>query len=681
MKLVKRSFLCMLVLLIFLIPASGVFAEYQDHGEYMSEPEVETQGGIELESSRFPIDRYTVNNEAEDDMIKGAFLGFSNAIFTFTGNIVVLVDTALQELFTLEPIDRFSGHINLISQSIYDTLRDYFGEMLFVFAVSYMLFLAVTKGTFQEVFRRSVLFLMVLLFGGFWMLNAGYFMSTFNNLSVEVQGYLLDAGNGLITMVDDDGVYEQANEIDQENPVSGTIGMMRNVYFDLALKRPYLIINYGETNEQVINDADAYSSEELPGGGDYNRVDRLLAYERTSDALEAKQDYINNFELRDYNNHSMAEGSVWTQLGQVLIGFLAAVFLAIPFLGLGILNFLLQLVALALAFFLPFALVISYIPQFAYSGFKVFLKLLTTFVVKAMLALVIVFVFTLTFVVDVMIPPEGFAMYLVNTVVLIALLLLLMKKRDAIVKLVTAGRVQSMDSGFMNNVQQRMVSPAIDKTAKAVSAFHPGAGRAIQQINRMQQSSTLSDGGGGKTPVSIHKKQRTPQPTSDDESSDSENHHSENQTFNGDGRTSQHEHVSKMNQEGVPFSDGEKRSSPEVVYFSDRKQRKTQHNQDTISIENTGFSDSKETDPVSDKEKVYPSKKNKLSNQSQKQQNNQPRKQQINQSQEQKIHSSERELKERETRNKSSARSAKLSVAPSRSSMVKRNKQVLRKKE
>jgi hypothetical protein len=144
-----------MVLLLFLIPASGVvFAEYKDHADYMSEPEIETQGGIELESTRIPIDRYNVNNEAEEDMIKGAFLGFSNAIFTFTGYIVTGVDTALQELFTLEPIDRFSGHINLISQSIYDTLQDYFGQMLFVFAVSYMIYLAVAKGTFQEAFRR-----------------------------------------------------------------------------------------------------------------------------------------------------------------------------------------------------------------------------------------------------------------------------------------------------------------------------------------------------------------------------------------------------------------------------------------------------------------------------------------------------------------------------------------------
>lgn len=617
-----------MVLILFLIPASGVvFAEYGGHEENMSEPEVETQGGIELESTRFPIDRYTVNNEAEDDMIKGAFMGFSNAIFTFTGNIVLGVDKALEELFTLEPIDRFSGHINLISQSIYDTLQEYFGQMLFVFAVSYMIYLAVAKGTFQEAFRRSVLFLMVLLFGGYWMLNAGYFVSTFNNLSVEVQGYLLEAGNGLITMVDDDGVYEQTDAIDLENPVSGTIGMMRNVYFDLSFKRPYLIINYGETDEQVINDADEYSPEDLPGGEDYNRVDRLLAYERTSDGLDQKQDYINEFELGDYNNHSMAEGQVWTQLGQVLIAFLAAVFLAIPFLGLGILNFLLQLVALALAFFLPFALIVSYIPQFAYSGFKVFLKLLTTFVVKAMLALVIVFVFALTYVVDVMIPPESFAMYLVNMVTLITLFLLMIKKRDAIVKLVTAGRVQSMDGQLMNNVQQRMVSPAMDKTAKAVSHFHPGAGKAIQNVNRMQQAATLSDSASGSTNQSHLRKERTPQRFGS-ETSPSENRQSENLSSNRRERTSQQDQVSGVSsegdQQGSSSSSNHERPSQSVGDLSDRKQRKTQAEENTTKPKDKYSFDSKEKSSI--KGKSYHSSGEDKSRQSQKEQGNQSQK-------------------------------------------------------
>ncbi|UJL47093.1 hypothetical protein KFZ58_03935 [Virgibacillus sp. NKC19-16] len=628
MKWVKRSLLWLMVFILFLIPASGVvFAEYGGHEENMSEPQVEMQGGIELESTRFPIDRYTVNNEAEDDMIKGAFMGFSNAIFTFTGNVVVGVDKALEELFTLEPIDRFSGHINLISQSIYNTLQDYFGQMLFVFAVSYMIYLAVAKGTFQEAFRRSVLFLMVLLFGGYWMLNAGYFVSTFNNLSVEVQGYLLEAGNGLITMVDDDGVYEQTDAIDVENPVSGTIGMMRNVYFDLSFKRPYLIINYGETDEQAINDADEYSPEDLPGGESYNRVDRLLAYERTEDGLSQKQDYIQSFELSDYNNHSMAEGQVWTQLGQVLIAFLAAVFLAIPFLGLGILNFLLQLVALALAFFLPFALIVSYIPQFAYSGFKVFLKLLTTFVVKAMLALVIVFVFALTYVVDVMIPPESFAMYLVNMVTLITLFLLMIKKRDAIVKLVTAGRVQSMDGQLMNNVQQRMVSPAMDKTAKAVSHFHPGAGKAIQNVNRMQQAATLSESASSSTNQSDLRKERTPQ-HSGSETSPSENQPSEKPSSNRRERTSQHDQVSGVpsegDQQGSSSSSNHERPSQSVVDLSDRKQRKTQAEENTTKPKDKYSSDFKEKPPIEGKS--YHSSGEDKRRQSQKEQSNQSKK-------------------------------------------------------
>lgn len=48
---------------------------------------------------------------------------------------------------------------------------------------------------------------------------------------------------------------------------------------------------------------------------------------------------------------------------------LVAIVLGIPFLGLAFLNFLLQIIALVIVFFIPFAFMILYIPQIANSGF------------------------------------------------------------------------------------------------------------------------------------------------------------------------------------------------------------------------------------------------------------------------------------------------------------------------
>lgn len=117
----------------------------------------------------------------------------------------MFVDTAMDKLYSLEPIDEFADTLTIISTTVYDTLKEHFGELLFIFAVGYIVYLFIAKGSVQEALRRSVLFFLVLVVGGYWMLNAGYFMKSLNALSVEAQGYMLEAGNGLINVAEGEG--------------------------------------------------------------------------------------------------------------------------------------------------------------------------------------------------------------------------------------------------------------------------------------------------------------------------------------------------------------------------------------------------------------------------------------------------------------------------------------------
>ncbi|MFB4212955.1 CD3337/EF1877 family mobilome membrane protein [Shouchella sp. JSM 1781072] len=457
-KAIWISIGAVLIALLFFGSHTLVFANDQEN---MTEPKIEEKGGVELSIKRFPISRYVANNEDADGRIKGAFVGFTNVIFSLAGNVVLVVDTAMDKLYSLEPIDEFADTLTIISTTVYDTLKEHFGELLFIFAVGYIVYLFIAKGSVQEALRRSVLFFLVLVVGGYWMLNAGYFMKSLNTLSVEAQGYMLEAGNGLINVAEGEGVYADTNQIDPENKMDGTIAIMRNVYFDLAMKKPYLIVNYGTTSENAINENDHAEPEEVPGGSNFNRVDRLLAFQLTSDGESDRQGYVGG-EIDQYNNENMGGGNVFQQMGQSLIALIGSILLGIPFLLLALLNFLLQLIALALAFFIPFAFVMSYIPQLAYSGFVSIGKLLSVFVLKAMLGILILFVYVLCFIVDSVLPPEGFAMYLVNLTVLVAVLLLMIWKRDALIKMVTAGKVTSVDNNMLNQVRNEMVNPAVN---------------------------------------------------------------------------------------------------------------------------------------------------------------------------------------------------------------------------
>lgn len=453
------------LLLASLILAVSVMAA---DGDTTTQPKSVKVGGVELEIKRFPLSRYQANNEESDSRIKGAFVGLTNVTFSFAGNIVRVVDAGMDILYNLQPIDEFADSMTNVSKTVYTTLKNNFGETLFIFLCGYVVYLFVVRGSVKEATRRSVLFITVMLIGGLWMSNAGYYMKALNALSVEAQGKLLVAGNGFVGMVKDEGNYVDNSKIEKGKEMEGTVAIMRNVYFNLALKKPYLIVNYDETSEKKINE----KGSDKKGG--LNRIDKLLSYKLSAEGEREKLKYLKEYEKDKYSNDAVTSGNVYNQLGQSIIAVLVAIILGIPFLGLAFLNFLLQIIALAIVFFIPFAFMISYVPQLAYSGFVTLGRLGSVFLLKAMLGILILFVYVMCFIVDQLIPPNGFGMYLLNVVVLSALLWIGFKKRDSIIKFVTAGKVVSIDNNMMENVRKEMVQPSWETAKKGANTLGSG---------------------------------------------------------------------------------------------------------------------------------------------------------------------------------------------------------------
>ncbi|QMI90274.1 CD3337/EF1877 family mobilome membrane protein [Bacillus velezensis] len=469
----KKILIVSTVILLFLTIITAVSTIAAD-GDTTTQPKIEKSGGVELESKRFPISRYQANNEASDEMLKGPFVGMTNVTFSFAGNIVRVVDAGMDIMYNLKPIDKFADSITNVSKTVYKSLKKNFGEALFIFVGGYVVYLFFVRGSAKDAMRRSILFIVVLVIGGLWVANSGYYMKAFNALSVELQGKLLKAGNGLIGIVENEGIYADALKIEKGKEMEGTVAVMRNVYFDIALKKPYLIVNYDQTSAAKINEK-GDSKEEL------SRIDKLLSYKLSDEGQKEKQKYIEETEIKKYNNDTMTSGNVFNQLGESVIAVVSAIAIGIPFLALAFLSFLLQIIALAIVFFIPFAFIIAYVPQFAMSGFVALGRLLSVYLLKAMLSILILFVYVLCFMVDTLVPPNGFGMYLLNTVVLAAVMWIAIKKRDSIVQFVTAGKVVSVDNNMVDNMRKEYVQPSWEAAKK-------GAGRlsgAIGQIGKV----------------------------------------------------------------------------------------------------------------------------------------------------------------------------------------------------
>lgn len=430
-----------------------------DPSEHMDDkPELDTDesGGIELEIDRWEIERYSVHTEDLSGMINGNLNDVSNAIMSVNHTIADITDTAFAELFTSDILNQFANDIETVTSSIYDELKDRFVEVLFLILVAYLAYLFFAKGNLQAVLKKSFVFALVVIVAGYWIANSAFLLKTLNYWADEGQGYLVDAGNTMLDFAGEkEGVFAEVDNINDDDTLNGTVSVIRNLYFDLAVKRPYLMINYNQTKEEDINNNDSIGQEYGWGFDEYNRVDRMLSFKLTSKGMAYRSMYAQAEVIHESNN-SMGAGGAWRQFGLVLLTLISTIFLSIPFLILGALNFILQLLLLAIAFIIPFMAVISYIPQFANTLFKTFGKMASVIVLKILLGIFILFVYLVAFVVNNFLPPDTTGMYYLNVIAIAGLIYFLFIKRDAVISMITAGYVTSLDKNMMTNIHKGM---------------------------------------------------------------------------------------------------------------------------------------------------------------------------------------------------------------------------------
>ncbi|MED1528800.1 CD3337/EF1877 family mobilome membrane protein [Bacillus pumilus] len=453
-------------IVVILLTSVFSFALADDkEGDKTVKPKVEKVGGVELEISRFPLQHYQAHNEAEDGFIKGAIVSISNSMLGMTQIIVLVVDKAMDLFMSAEPIGNFSDAITSVSKEMYNVLKKSFGEILFVFMIGFVVYLFFIKGSFKEGMRRFALFFVVMVVSALWVNKAGYWIDSLNALSIEGQGKLITVGNKLVGAFSDksDSTLKM-DDVKKGKELEGTTAVLRNFYFDAALKSPYLVTNYGTPNEKTI-------LKKGDGEGGLDRIDTLLSFKLTSQGQSAKKKFINDKEVKEYKNQSIAEGSIYAQLGYSFIGFMAAISLGMPFFLIAFLNFLIQIIVLAIAFFLPFAFILSYVPQFAYSGFVSLGRMFALFVMKALLTLVLIFVYAVCVIVNKTIPPTNLGMYFLNVAAMAFVLIVAFLKRDKIINFVTAGKVQNVDANLLENTKKAVVQPSWEGAKKVGSGI------------------------------------------------------------------------------------------------------------------------------------------------------------------------------------------------------------------
>ncbi|MEI4615978.1 CD3337/EF1877 family mobilome membrane protein [Bacillus cereus] len=408
-------------------------------------------GGIKLESKVYDWNQYEPVTYIKDSLnpfssetIDKAFNQTANFFFSLTKIVASLVDTAIDKLYSLSLIDDAADDVANVSQAVYENLYESIGIMLIIIAVVQIFYYYSTERSGGKAGRTTITLLAVIAFATIWFSNASYYTKAMNSVSNEIQGLIMKAGTPLAD-----------KEIQSGEEFKGSLAILRNSYFNLVVKKSYLIMNYGTPDEKEIKKDDKK---------DENRINDLLQYKTNKEGYKKREDIV-KLESEKLENIYMSPSTLTSKVGVAFCSFLFSLILGIPLLVLAFLSPGIQILILVFSLIFGISLLLSLLPYFANSGWKNFEKIAGLFVAKAFIGLAMLFIFVVVQLMEKFIPSNTPDMYMLNIIATAASMYVGYKFRDKIIATATGGRITAIDGGAVQQMYERGIKqPAAKAT-------------------------------------------------------------------------------------------------------------------------------------------------------------------------------------------------------------------------
>ncbi|WP_144519561.1 CD3337/EF1877 family mobilome membrane protein [Bacillus thuringiensis] len=436
-------------LLWFVLIPNLVLAEEPD--EKVTPKHVES-GGVKLESQVYDLNQYEPVTYIKDSLnpfssetLDRAANQTANFFFSLTKIVASLVDTAIDKLYSLSLIDDAADDVASVSQAVYENLYESIGIMLIIIAVVQIFYYYSTERNGGKAGRTTITLLAVIAFATIWFSNASYYTKAMNSVSNEIQGLIMKAGTPLAD-----------KEIQSGEEFKGSLAILRNSYFNLVVKKSYLIMNYGTPNEKEITKDDKK---------DENRINDLLQYKRNEKGYKKREEIVQT-EVKELKNVYMSPSTLTSKVGVAFCSFLFSLILGIPLLVLAFLSPGIQILILVFSLIFGISLLLSLLPYFANSGWKNFEKIAGLFVAKAFIGLAILFIFVVVQLMEKFIPSNTPDMYMLNIIATAASMYVGYKFRDKIIATATGGRITAIDGGAVQQMYERGIKQPATKATE-----------------------------------------------------------------------------------------------------------------------------------------------------------------------------------------------------------------------
>ncbi len=255
----------------------------------------------------------------------------------------------------------------------------------------YLLYVGLFKREFTKGVGQTVKFIVLFVAGMGFIAYSSNYITQINDFSVDMNDEVMDIGATLTqNPVQKQSGDLQVGESEQSNSIQFTdepIVNMRQTLFDIQVRKPYLLLQYGESDEAEVTKArinkilehDPYSTKEVD--------DKVPAEEREKAVKE---------EVLDEDNTNMSLSMVGLRLGMVFLTlFVNIVITACIFIFSGVLIFS-QVLFIIFIYFLPVAIVFGLLPGRGSVMFTGFSKAFNAIMTKTAVTILLTVVFSIS---------------------------------------------------------------------------------------------------------------------------------------------------------------------------------------------------------------------------------------------------------------------------------------------
>lgn len=418
-----------LYLLLFLIIPIALFSSVSAYA--VSNPVGQPTKEVKPKIEERDLDRYRPLYQKEDDWNPFGDEEISQQVnnvayfFFDTSKLVVRVtDSAITNLYDLDVIDKFSDKVSGFINDIYQNLLDNIVMTLFIVVAFNVFIIFSVQGNAREALKRAFLIFCLVGFGIGVLGNASWIMQSTNNLGKSFSNVIMNSTSSI------------NGDVDYVHEMSG-LNKIRNQYFDMTVYNTYLMMNYDTVNVDDIKKENK------------KRVDDILDKKLDKDGEDEVDDIVKK-EVKNYHNSAMKQSNVMSKLAIAVIGLVMTLFFSVIFISISFAKLIFSTFALILFLFLVFSWLISFIPNMELSIFKSFAKTLGYIILSACMTFLFVLVGFCIDLANTFIAPESTESYFLNAIFVIAILIVLYKKRQHIIDFVSRGNV-SLSAGAIGS--------------------------------------------------------------------------------------------------------------------------------------------------------------------------------------------------------------------------------------